>query len=144
MADGISRGQHVIMQIISENSDRIKELKRNCRHLEKAQEELQAAVGKESAELQDKKYSFIEEQHRNEKNLAEKEAALSLLRELLYESLEQAKTARLEMQGKIDEITKAIETARQNKTDTETELAEINAAIRELKELLDKTKAGEP
>ena len=86
----------------------------------KAQKELETAAGKESTELRDKKDCFIEEQHKNERSLGEKEASLSLLQTLPYESLEQAQTARSDNQKMIDEIAEAIETARRNKADAET------------------------
>jgi exonuclease SbcC len=139
----IMQAQDGIAQTICEHADRINKLKTDCRHLEKAQKELETAAGKESTELRDKKDCFIEEQHKNERSLGEKEASLSLLQTLPYESLEQAQTARSDNQKMIDEIAEAIETARRNKADAETKLAGINSAIKELKESLDKAKAEE-
>lgn len=139
----VSQAQDEIAQIIHENAGRISKLKADCRRLEKAQEELEAASGKESARLRERKEHFTEEQHKNETNFAEKEASLSLLKTLPYESLEQARAVRSENEEIIDAIVRAIETARQSKADAETELAAIKAAIRELQASLDKMKAEE-
>lgn len=143
LIDEITSRQDDIVQIIRENADLIGELERNLKRLEQAQEELKAAAGQETAQLRERKDDFTEEQHKNERSLAEKKASLSPLRTLPYESLEQAQAARSEHQKMICEIEQAIETARKDKADAETELAGINAAMRELKEALDKAKEEE-
>lgn len=135
--------QSDIAQKIIENADQIRGFELSCRKLKKAQEELETALGKESTELRDKKDDFIKAWHENEKSLAEKEASLSSLKALPYESLEQAKTVRFEYEKKIKEITEVIETARKNKEDAEVELAGIHSAIRELKASLDRIKEEE-
>lgn len=139
----ILKEQAVLEEKAEETRKRIEELTENCSELEKARRDYAKAAGKETEKLEEDRKSFIEEKHKNETVLAEKKAALLSLRELAYESLEQARGVREEAEREVKAVTDAIEAARERKEKAEKALAGIRSAIKTLQETLEKSEKEE-
>ncbi len=118
-------------------------LETDCKELEKVKEDWEKARGKETEKLNEDKIRLTEEKHKNERRLVEKEASLLPLKNLAYESKEQAEKACDQAERKIKTIADSIERARKSKEESETTLAGVQSEIHTLQSMLEKTKKEE-
>lgn len=128
---------------IHDAHQRVEELAKSCSELEKVRADYKKALGEETDALNQEKSSFTEKRHCNEKNLAEREASLRPLTDLVYESLGQAQDARREAEEDIRAINGGIETARVRKEDADKALAAAESAVRTLQDTLKKMEEEE-
>lgn len=139
----IVKERAVLEEKAEDHIKRMEELTQGCNELEKVRKDYTKAVGKEAEKLEEDKRGFIEEKHGNETSLAQKEASLQSLRELAYESLEQARKARDEAEKEVIAINEAVEGARRRKEKADQALAGIQSGITTLQATLGKNEEEE-
>ncbi len=139
----VVKEQAVLEKKAEDHKKRVEELNRGCRELEKIRKDYAKAAGKELDKLEEDKKGLTEEKHANETILAEKEASLLPLKELAYESLEQARKARDEAEKEVKAIGDAIEGARKRKEEADQALAGLKSGIETLQATLNKEEGEE-
>lgn len=143
LRERIVQEQAEIGQRITGVASRVTELDKRCQELENAKEAHKKAIGEEMERLHNRQKKFEEEKYENGRRLAEKEAALSQLKDLAYGSLEQAQMARNIAAESLQAIRDAIETARLRREKAGQALAELQSAIKTRQEALCEDKEEE-
>lgn len=134
----LAEAQIAVGQRIAGYETRMIQLEESCRELKKAKADYEKAMVEEIERLNEDRKSFVEEKHKNEKSLAEKNASLQSLKTLAYESADQAQKIRKKTENEMQAIVHAIETARKEKEEAGQTLAGILSSLETMHDALEK------
>ena len=108
-------------------------LEKDCTELMKAEDELESAQGEERESLLVKKNELTERRQKNERALAENQAALGILAELGFEDWNAARAEADRLTDKVNTLMQAITDATEKKQEADKAVSALEASIKTLK-----------
>ncbi len=131
---GIEETKEIVADKIKENTKEQNALEKDNKELNKAESDLEKALGEETDALNKANVDFTEKKHNTENAKAEKEAVLKTLANLSFENWEMADAERRKAEKQITKITELIESTDKNKKDADKKLASEQASLKTMEE----------
>lgn len=139
----IDKAKNDITEKISENSKIELAIEKECTQLETAQKQLEKARGIETEQLQAQIEDYHVRRQDNKTLLAEKTALFQSLSKLPYENWNQASLEYSKLQKEVERIQESIEDARTEKLNAEKKEAQMLAALETLKKAFEEQDQAE-